>query len=204
MNLRSRRSGSRWYQRPSSSPWGAAPRATTASIRRKLAGLSPAAGPNARSETLGRARRPGPRLGPLHSTPARIRSVLRNTSHRVPGETGTPANVPPIPYLQTPDRVWGAADGLAGHRILHRDFVTRRLSVARDDRLRTADLQPQPQRAADHPGVRLPVGSGHRPESPSGAESDHAVALGDQGRYDDAAGGFLAQPQRRRRQDQLL
>ena len=109
------------------------------------------------------------------------------------------------PFLQNPTTCDTPLSSSARRPLLRRRPDQRRSTLAADDRLRSAQLQPEPLRPADHH---------RRPTPPSGIDVDLTVPqplspddpLADRAarRHRHPAGRLLDQPQRRRRQDLLL
>ena len=67
------------------------------------------------------------------------------------------------------------------HPLLRLPGRARRSAVAEDHRLRPAQLQPEPLRAADDDRGRLGLGRRRRPEGAADAEPDRPLAVGDPG-----------------------
>ncbi len=77
-----------------------------------------------------------------------------------------PSNSPLTPFLQNPTTCALAAQLLARRPLLRRRHEPRRIPLAADDRLRSAQLQPQPLRAADHHRDRHRLGNRRQPQVP--------------------------------------
>ena len=112
-----------------------------------------------------------------------------------------PANVP---FLQNPTTCDTPLSSSLD--VLSYDGGTdhRRISVAADDRLRSAQLQPEPLRAADHDRYRLCLRHRRQSDGSPAAEPDDPLADRVARRDRHPARGLFDQSQCRRRQDLLL
>ena len=89
------------------------------------------------------------------------------------------SNSPLTPFLQNPTTCDGPLSSLARRPLLRRRHRPRRRPLAADDRLRPAQLQPEPLRAADHDRDRLGLRDRRRPQRPPAAEPDDPLAVRD-------------------------
>ena len=103
-----------------------------------------------------------------------------------------------------PDHLRRPAHGVRGLDRLRQRNRQPRSDLARNHRLRPAQLQPEPERKPDHGRVGFAIGSGNRPQSPPDPGRENALAVRDQRRQHRTAAGADDQLQRRRRQDLLL
>ena len=78
------------------------------------------------------------------------RSEHRTQTVRLANFPPAASNSPLTPFLQNPTNCDAPAQRLARRPLLRRRHRPRRLPLAADDRLRSAQLQPEPLRAADH------------------------------------------------------
>ena len=130
----------------------------------------------------------------------------RQTLHRETSGSAAASNSPLTPFLQNPTTC-DSARSTRSLDVLSYDGGTdqRRRPLAADDRLRPAQLQPEPLRAADDDRDRLaPRGSTSTSTVPQQLSPTIPSPTELRGATVTLPPGLLDQPQRRRRQDRLL
>ena len=191
------------------------PRSTTASSRSRSSGRSSGASRRTTSHDLLRLDRtkvPGEMpsyLGelcdaerqPQHRRPEHDRPAVHHELHR---GRARPLEQPAQSVPPEPDDLCRSAQILARCPLLRRGNEPRRPPVAGDDRLRPAQLQPEPLRAADHERDGLGIRDRGQPLGSTAVQPDNPLADGAARRNRHPARGLLDQLQRRRRQDVLL
>ena len=123
------------------------------------------------------------------------------------------SSLPPVPYLENPTQCGVPLTTTVDVEYYSGNTLTRGGSVALDDRLRPARVQPEPHRDPDHHPAARPAerdGPGRRrvrprrrPHRAADPEPDHPLAVGDPRDHRHPARRLLDQPERGRRQGHL-
>ena len=160
---------------------------------------------------LDRTKRPGANCRPTSATlcdaerqrsaPSDPNTIVKPCYTNFIGLAPGRSNSPLTPVPPEPDDLRRPAHLLARRPLLRRRHDPRRAPLAADDRLRPAQLQPEPLRAADHERDRLGLRDRRQPHGAPAAQPDHPLAVRAARRHGHPARGLLDQPQRRRRQD---
>ena len=151
--------GASGRRRRCSSACRAGPRATTASTRKARPIYHPLPIPALNVTLWGVPADPKQRLWrTVHVTAERLRDLLQHPDLRgVKAKPACSANVPPVPYLAGSDHLRCAAGRQCDAPILHTTSIVQADDPwPDDDRLRAADVQPQPHRRADDQAGRQP------------------------------------------------